>query len=264
MVTSDLSGVRIIVTRAQHQAGSFARLLRDRGAEVEEIPTIEIRPPADSSALDSALRRLSEYDWLILTSVNGVEALFRRAHEIAANFSRLKNIQICAIGPATRRAIERRKLAVAVVPQQYVAESVVDALRAEVRGKRVLLVRAKEARDVIPRELRQAGADVTVAAAYETVVPERARERLLARLTSGQNPDVITFTSSSTARHLVSLLGGADAARRQLARVTLASIGPVTSATLREAGLQPSIEATEYTMAGLVEALERWRGARAR
>src|SRR5438270_1140191 len=169
MVTSDLNGVRIIVTRAQHQAGSLARMLRERGAEVQEIPTIEIRPPADSSALDSALRRLSEYDWLIRTSVNGVEALFRRAEQLGISVTPLHDVQICAIGPATRRAVEKREFKVAAVPRQYVAESVVEALRAKVRGKRVLLVRAKEARDVIPRELQKAGAEVTVAAAYETV-----------------------------------------------------------------------------------------------
>lgn len=264
MAKPDLSGLRILVTRAQHQAGSLARMLRERSAEVEEIPTIEIRPPADSAALDAALRDLAQYDWLILTSVNGVEALFRRAQELGADVSPLKSTQICAIGPATRRAIEKRRLNVAVVPQQYVAEAVVDALRPQVRGKRVLLVRAQEARDVIPRELQQAGAEVTVAAAYETVVPHGARERLQAALASEQRPDMITFTSSSTVRHLVSLLGGAGAARQQLSAIALASIGPVTSATLREAGLQPSMEAAEYTMAGLADAIAQWNAVRAR
>lgn len=259
MTASDLSGLRIIVTRAEHQAGSLARMLRERGAEVEAIPTIAIRPPADSSALDDALRELASYEWLILTSVNGVDALFGRAEKLGVDLAVLKQIWICAIGPATRRAIEKCGMNVALVPKHYVAESVVEALQGKVSGKRVLLVRAKQARDVIPRELRKAGADVTVAAAYETTVPAGARERLLRRLQSKPRPDVITFTSSSTARHLIALLGGAKTAREHLSEVALASIGPVTSSTLREGGLQPQIEAGEYTMAGLVNAIVRWR-----
>lgn len=259
MTASDVSGLRILVTRAEHQAGSLARMLRERGAEVEAIPTIEIKALADSSALDAALRQLADFDWLILTSVNGVEALFARAEELGVSLAALKQIQICAIGPATRRAIEKRGMKVAVVPKQYVAESVVEALRGKVDEKRILLVRAKEARDVIPRELRKAGADVTVVTAYETTVPAGARERLLTTLKSKQRPDVITFTSSSTARHLIALVGGAKAARLQLSGVALASIGPVTSATLRDAGCEPQIEASEYTMAGLVDAIVRWR-----
>jgi uroporphyrinogen-III synthase len=258
MATSDLSGLRIVVTRAKHQAGSLARMLRERGAEVEEIPTIEIRPPADFAPLDNALRQLSSYDWLVLTSVNGVEALFSRAEKMRADLSPLKELQICVIGPATRRAIEKRGFDVAVVPRQYVAESVVEALRSEVRGKRVLLVRAKEARDVIPRELRKLAAEVNVVAAYETVVPASARKRLLSLFQSKEPPDAITFTSSSTARHLVAMLGGPAEAREILCDVALISIGPVTSATLREAGLTPAVEASEYTMPGLLAAIIDW------
>ena len=258
MATSDFSGLRIVVTRAHHQAGSLARMLRERGAVVEEIPTIEIKLPATFEPLDQALDHVASYDWLILTSANGVEALWNRAEQIGTDLSPLGKLRICAIGPATQRAIQSRGLQVAVVPPQFVAESVVEALRLEVRGKRVLLVRAKEARDVIPRELRHAGAKVDVVAAYETVTPEGARQRLLSILNSKNRPHAITFTSSSTARHLIAMLGGPDAARQLLNDIALVSIGPVTSATLREAGLTPAGEAGQYTIGGLVDALAGW------
>jgi len=258
MATSDLSDFGIVVTRAHHQAGSLARLLRERGANVEEIPTIEIKPPASFGPLDLALRDLASYDWLILTSVNGVEALWGRGDEIGTDLLPLQKLQICAIGPATQRAIQKRGAQVAVVPKQFVAESVVEALRSAVRGKRALLVRAKEARDVIPRELRNAGAEVDVVTGYETVVPEGARQRLLSILDSKKRPDAITFTSSSTARHLIAMLGGPDRTRELLRAIALVSIGPVTSATLREAGLAPACEAGQYTIHGLVDAIGDW------
>lgn len=262
MSAEDLSDLRIVVTRAQHQSASLAGMLRKRGAKVDEIPTIEIRPLRDFSPLDSALGNLAGYDWLVVTSANGVEALFDRAAQANLDLSRLKAMQICAIGPATRNAVQRRGLPVSVVPERYVAESVVEVLRDRVKGKRVLLARATEARDVIPRELGAHGASVDVVSVYETTVPEGSRERLLAALNSGRRPDVITFTSSSTARHLIAMLGGAETAGRQLDRIALASVGPVTSTTLRQAGLAPAIEAREFTMTGLVEAISRWHRSR--
>lgn len=243
-----LAGQRVLITRAQKQASSLSALLRREGAQVVAIPAIEIRPPRSYRPLDEALRRLGEYDWLVLTSVNGVDAMFRRLRG-----QEVKGPKVAAIGPATRRALAERGVRVAVMPKEYVAESVVRALRGKARGKRVLLVRAKVARDVIPRELRRAGAVVDVVEAYETATPRRSASRLGRALTGGQRPDVITFTSSSTARNFVALVRD----RRLLRGIALASIGPVTSATLRELGLTPAIEAQEYTMAGLVKAIVR-------
>lgn len=244
-----LAGRRILITRAKKQAGSLAALLRAQGATVIQIPSIEIRPPKSYAALDSALRDLASYDWLILTSVNGVEALFARLAKLRKRASALQHLKITAIGPATKRAIEERRLRVDVVPREYVAESVVRALRRRVKGKRVLLVRAKVARDVIPQQLRRAGAHVDVVEAYETVVPKDSARRLKAAL-NGNRPDVITFTSSSTVRNFMALAG-----KNKLNGIRLASIGPVTSATLRELGHKPTISAREYTMAGLVKAI---------
>ena len=295
-----LSGIRVLVGRARHQASVLSNELRALGAEVIEIPFIEIRKPKSFQPMDSALKNLESYDWLILTSVNGVEAMWNRleklrlvsrdlirksknrpsknreghdfsrttrtANLIAASVAAGRRLRIATIGPATKNAIEDRGLKVDVVPKEYVAESVVRSLRLRVQGKRVLLVRAKVARDVIPRELRSAGALVDVVEAYETVVPETSRRKLAALLKKpSRSPHIVTFTSSSTVRNFVELLGGSRAASRILHAVDgqecpphtirFASIGPVTSATLRELGLSVDVEAVEYTIPGLVRAI---------
>ena len=264
----------MLVGRARHQAGALSGELRKLGATVLEIPFIEIHKLRSFKPLDSALLNISGYDWLILTSVNGVEAMWERLAKLRLTKTNLKHLRIAAIGPATKKAIEQRVGKVDVVPKEYVAESVVRSLRRRVKGKRVLLVRAKVARDVIPRELRKAGAHVEVVEAYETVVPQSSRIRLRSVLQSSQQrPQVVTFTSSSTVKNFVALLGSREItgqgqqSRGQAARVRtnsihaslhgmrLASIGPVTSATLRELGLRVDVEAKEFTIPGLVEAI---------
>jgi uroporphyrinogen-III synthase len=250
-----LAGLRVLVGRARHQAGALSGELRRLGATVLEIPFIEIRKPRSFKPLDSALKNLAEYDWLILTSVNGVEAMGERLEKLHLTKADLKHLHIAAIGPATKKAIEQRGPKVDVVPKEYVAESVVRSLRRRVRGERVLLVRAKIARDVIPRELRKAGARVDVVEAYETVVPQSSRMRLRGALGNPRRrPHVVTFTSSSTVRNFVALLGSG---KTRLDGIRLASIGPVTSATLREFGLRADIVAKQYTIPGLVAAIIR-------
>ena len=260
-----LAGCRVLVSRAQKQAGALSSALRELGCEVLEIPFIEIRRPSSYRPLDESLQNLANYDWLILTSVNGVGALFGRMDKCKVSAAALAGRNIAAIGPATRKAIEARGVEVHVTPKEYVAESVVRALARRVKGKRVLLVRAKVARDVIPRELRNAGARVDVIEAYETVAPESSRKRLLSALANGaRKPHAITFTSSSTVKNFVLLLG-LRRARAALKKTVLrngihsASIGPVTSATLREFGLPVDIEAREYTVPGLVAAILKYR-----
>ncbi len=252
-----LRGVRVLVGRAKHQAGALSKELRKCGATVLEIPFIEIREPRSFTPLDSALKNLDTYDWLVLTSVNGVDAMWTRLQKLHATRS-LRNLagtlRIAAIGPATKKALEQRGLTVDVVPKEYVAESVVRSLRAKVKGKRVLLVRAKVARDVIPRELRRAGAHVDVVEAYETVVPPASARRLQAALKNPKTrPQVVTFTSSSTVKNFMALLGKKHA--RALDGILMSSIGPVTSATLREVGLRPDVQAKEFTIPGLVSAI---------
>jgi uroporphyrinogen-III synthase len=248
-----LSGVRVLVGRARHQASALSGELRKLGATVLEIPFIEIRKPRSFKPLDSALQNLDGYDWLILTSANGVEALWQRLSKLRLTKRNLKHLRIAAIGPATKKAIEQQGGKVDIVPKEYVAESVVRSLRRRVQGKRVLLVRARVARDVIPRELRRAGARVHVVEAYETVIPQSSATHLRSALGNSRlRPHVVTFTSSSTVRNFVTLLG---ARRAKLDGIRLASIGPVTSSTLRELGLRVDIEAKEFSIPGLVAAV---------
>ena len=253
-----LCGCRVLVSRAKKQAGVLSSQLRDLGCEVIEIPFIEIRKPKSFRPLDRALGNLATYDWLILTSVNGVEALFERMAKKRLGAEDLAHLKIAAIGPATKGAIEKHGLSVTATPKEYIAESVVSTLRRRVKGKRVLLVRAKVARDVIPRELRKVAAVVDVSEAYETVAPKSSAKKLRSLLANEKRrPHVITFTSSSTVKNFVGLLGlrEARAALKKTHGIHSASIGPVTSATLREFGLPVHIEAEEYTVPGLVKAI---------
>ena len=232
-----------------------------------EIPFIEIRKPQSYRPLDDALKNIRNYDWLILTSANGVEAMWERVRKLRITRPKLKHLQIAAIGPATKKAIVKHGLKVKMVPEEYVAESVVKGLRDKVNGKRVLLIRAKVARDVIPEELRSAGAQVDVVEAYETVVPEKSGVRLRALMRSAaRRPHIVTFTSSSTARNFAELLHGTGAppnsgkdprkaAVDSFNGIQFASIGPVTSATLRELHMPVAIEAREFTMGGLIRAI---------
>jgi len=253
-----LAGLRILVGRARHQASSLSSALRDLGAEVFEIPFIEIRKPRSYKPLDRALRNIESYDWLILTSVNAVDAIWERLKKLRFSNNKFAHLKIAAIGPATADAIKEHGQKFQVVPKEYIAESVVKSLRNRVKGKRVLLARAKVARDVIPQELRKLGAHVDVVEAYETVIPQSSRKRLNEALKSKtRRPQLITFTSSSTVRNFTALLKG-SAQRgnlKQLDGILFASIGPITSATLRQLGLRVDIEAELYTIPGLVAAI---------
>lgn len=255
-----LEGKRVLVTRAQSQANSLANLLEKHGAQVSEIPFIDFLPPESWEPLDWSLREILDYDWLILTSVNGVSAFFDRAQHLGMIIDELQHLKVAAIGPATEQAIADRGLIVDVVPALYVAEEVVKALRRKlVKGDRVLLVRAAVARDIIPVELAGMGVKVDVREAYRTVLPEGSKDRLLQALTRDQDerPDVITFTSSSTVENLMKMAVGSEIPQH-LAGIKFAAIGPVTAAALKSYGLPVNIEAEEYTMAGLVRAIEKF------
>ncbi len=245
-----LAGTRIVVTRARDQAGVLCARLTGLGAEVIEFPTIEIRAAEDYRPLDEAIGRLASYDWLIFTSANGVRFFLERLRRCGADLASLR-ARICAIGPATRRAVEALKLKVDLMPAEYVAESLVAAFASEnLAGKRILLPRAGIARDVVPVELAARGAHVDVVEAYRTVVPEQA-PALAAQIFAGaRKPDWITFTSSSTVTNFVAAAGAAS-----LDGVRVASIGPVTTATARQHGIQVTVEASRFTIDGLIEAI---------
>ncbi len=243
-----LHGRRIVVTRAREQAGSLSAILRSLGAEVIELPTIEIQPAADYSALDEAISQLPGYAWLLFTSANGVRFFLERLDRSAADLRSIHG-RICAIGPATRDALERFHIKVDLTAQEYVAEGLLDALSAyDLTDARILIARAAVARDLLPTELSRRGAKVDVVDAYRTVPPAGLPTRAGAIL--AHQPDWITFTSSSTAQNLIDGIG-ADALRNS----RCASIGPITSATLRKSGVAVAVEAATFTVPGLVEAI---------
>jgi uroporphyrinogen III methyltransferase/synthase len=245
-----LFGKRMVVTRAREQADALASRLEALGAAVIELPTIEIQPAADPAPLERAIACLAEYDWLIFTSANGVKYFLKALDQSAVDLRALR-ARICAIGPATRAAVEALHLKVDLMGAEYVAEGLIAAFSAHnLAGKRVLLPRAAAARHLLPVELAKRGAKVDVVEAYRTVMPRDAAEHAREVFAAAHRPDVITFTSSSTVRNSVEA-AGADA----LAGVKVASIGPVTSRTARELGLKVHCEAREFTIDGLVEAV---------
>lgn len=261
-----LGGRKILITRARHQARALSESLESQGAEVLAIPAIEIVPPDSYDGLDDALRHANQYQWLILTSVNGAEALAGRMEHLARTtfpvahtvFDSSDSLRIAVMGPATARALESHGIAVDLVPERFVAESLADALRDQVFGQKVLLVRARTARDVLPLELERAGAQVDVVDAYQTVVPEASRAALRQAFANPDDlPDAVTFTSSSTVTNFFRLMREAGIPGWPV-RMAAASIGPITSRTLLEHGIEPVVEATEYTIPGLVAALCRW------
>jgi len=243
-----LFGQRIVLTRAEEQAGESAEQLRRLGAEVIAAPTIEIVEPSSWAPIDAAIAKLETYDWLIFTSRNGVERFLARLDASERDLRAVKG-SIAAIGPATAEALAQARLKVDCRPQEFVAESLLDALDAELTGKKILIARAEVAREVLPEELRRRGASVNVAPVYRTVVPDSAT---LHKSMAEKKPDWVTFTSSSTVRHFIEMVG-----KEALADTRIASIGPITSATLRELGIEPTVEAEPHTMDGLIAAIVR-------
>ncbi len=249
-----LYGKRIAVTRTREQAGLLRDQLTALGAEVIEIATIEIRDPVSWEPLDSALRRLQDFDYLLLTSANGVRSFLRRLRAYGRDVDDLKGVILGAIGPATAAELSKSGAKADVVPREYTAEGLLEALGdRDLHGKAFLIPRAKVARDVLPRVLTEKGARVEVVEAYETIVPRFAPGELQ-RLLSPP-PDVITFTSSSTASNFGKLAG--ELKIPDLLRgVAIASIGPITSKTVATLGLVVTIEAKESTIPALVRAIE--------
>ena len=251
-----------MVTRAKGQAETLAARLRALGADAVEMPTIEIRPAADYGPLDRAIAELGAYDWLIFTSANGVRFFMDRLDRSAADLRALR-ARICAIGPATRAAIEALHLKVDLMGKEYVAEGLLEAFAShDLAGSRVLLPRAAVARDLVPAELARRGARVDVVEAYRTVVPGGAGERIRESFRRRAQTGWIAFTSSSTVQNFVNAAGGTAV----LDGVKIVSIGPVTTRTARELGLEVAAEARPFTVDGIVDALRGvvWRLLRGR
>lgn len=256
--TQPLFGKRILVPRPAHQAQETARAIRDRAAEPLLAPAIEIGPSPDPQRLRRAAREAGRYDWVIFTSVNGVECFFRALAEEKLDARAFGSARLAVIGPRTEQALRARGLLADRVASEYVAEALVESLLDAQQGRplgRVLLARAKVARDVVPERLRAAGAEVDVVAAYEThAVSGAAAERMgeLVRTSA----DIVLLTSSSMAQSLVAALGP-DAATC-LENVVVACIGPVTADTARALGVRVDVVAQTYTVDGLLDSLEAW------
>lgn len=249
-----LFGKRIVITRARAQASGLVSLLTRLGADCLEIPTIQITAPKDTAPLQQAVVNLKSYDWLVFTSVNGVKYFFDTLFGMGQDVRALGHLKFACIGPVTKERLADHGIISDILPQTYRAESVVEAFSSmEMKGKKVLLPRAKKARTILPRELTRMGAVVDEVTAYETILSSQGRETLIEMLTL-REIDAITFTSSSTVSNFMSLLESQDA-RNLLKDVIIASIGPITSDTARSLGLEPDIEADPYTIPGLVDAL---------
>jgi uroporphyrinogen III methyltransferase/synthase len=252
--TRPLMGKSIVVTRAREQASDLVQHLSDLGAECLECPTIKVAPPGDAKPLDRAMENLSSYDWLIFTSVNGVNFFFERLFQKNKDVRALKDIHTAVIGPATEKRLFDFGLKSDIVPESYRAESVVKAFaEKDVTGKKILLPRAKEARPVLPLELKKMGADVDEVEAYRTHGVKDNADVLLARLKE-RSIDMITFTSSSTAKNFHALFPNEDL-KDLMQGITIASIGPVTADTARDLGFDVHIVAESYTIPGLCQAI---------
>jgi uroporphyrinogen III methyltransferase/synthase len=256
MSKAPLNGKRILITRAREQSGEFATLLKKTGAEVMELPTIEIVPPLSWKELDRVFPRLRSYDWLIFTSANGVHFFWQRLREKGK--TRLPpSIKVCAIGPATAKQLKEKKISVDYMPKEFIAESILDGFQKKfIKGKRILLARAKKARDILPKGLRKMGAKVDVVEVYRTIKPRGGSKRLRQLLTDGKI-NVITFTSSSTVNHFVDLLKKEDLQKR-LKGIAIACIGPVTAKTAKEWGMKVQIQPKEYTIPRLTKAIAEY------
>lgn len=249
-----LFGRRIVVTRAREQASSLATTLQELGAEVVQFPTIRIEPVKDNSALDEAVARVASYSWIIFTSVNGVRCFWNALRAAGRDARALGLARIAAIGPATARALEAHGLYPDLVPEKYVAESVVEALEktGSLAGASILLPRAARAREVLPESLVRAGASVDVVACYETVPEDAPKEEILQRILAG-DIDCVTFGSSSTVDNFFSLVPAQT--MKEHPEILLAAIGPVTARTIESYGLRTGLVPDNFSIPHLVEAL---------
>ena len=248
-----LFGRTVVVTRAREQASESAALFARKGAHVIQFPTITISPLRDYGELDEAVANLSRYGWLVFTSVNGVRFFRERLHALKLDARALHGVKVAAIGPATAKAVEAMGVYADLVPSSYVAEGVAEAmLKLGMKGQRVLLPRAREAREVLPEALRAAGAEVDVITAYENVPSEENREEVMKALEEGRL-DCVTFGSSSTVRNFLASIPMETLQKHP--EVRFAAIGPVTAKTMHEMGMNVDIQPEQFTIPALVDAV---------
>ena len=248
-----LFGKCVLVTRPKEQAAPFVKLLEAEGARIIEFPTIEIKPPRSFKRLDRAIKNLRDYDWIVFTSVNGVDRFLGRLRERGRDIRDLYGIKVAAIGSKTAQSLERAGIAVETVPRDFRAEGLIEIFSGiDIKDKKILIPRAKEARSILPDTLLDMGARVDVAEAYETKKPSSRDTKIIKKLLENKMIDVLTFTSSSTARNFFSKIGNIPK------KTVIACIGPVTAGTVKEAGYKPTITPDEYTVDGLADAIVRY------
>jgi uroporphyrinogen III methyltransferase/synthase len=253
--TRPLFGRRILVTRAAGQTEEFTEILEGYGAETVSAPAIKIVPPRDYKPLDGAIRKLFAYDWALFTSVNGVRYFFERLYKKGYDVRELKGVKICAIGPATEKAVRERGLKVDLIPKEHRAEGVIEALgRKNIRNKRFLLPRAEVAREVLPEEIKKLGGKIDVVPVYRTVKPLKEAKDL-ARILS--TVDIATFTSSSTVENFIGLFKKEDL-KTLLKGKAIACIGPITARTVKRHGLKVDIMPKRYTLSALARAMAEY------
>jgi uroporphyrinogen III methyltransferase/synthase len=251
-----LFGRKIVVTRTRSQASALAMSLRDLGAQVVEFPTIEIKPWEDRSLLDQAIAQIDQYSWIVFTSANGVDIFFNRLFELGMDSRILRNVRFAVIGSETAECLKRYGIVSDLVPREFTSEGLLDAfrqLKTDFKGENLLFPVSEIARDILPNELEGMGAQVNVVSVYRTLIPEYSRDEIDAVF--GLEPDLVTFTSSSTVANLVRILDGQPRKKyRELIRG--ASIGPVTSSKASELGVRIVVEALEHTISGLVASIK--------
>jgi uroporphyrinogen III methyltransferase / synthase len=253
-VEKPLAGRKIVVTRAGAQAYGLVEQIEKAGGEVIEVPTIEIQPPASFAAFDAAVKNIEQYDWLIFTSVNSIAPFLERLRVGGKTVESVHALQVGAIGPETAKRLASAGITASLVPERYQAEGILDAVKPEaMKGKRVLIPRAAEAREILPDTLRAWGATVEVVIAYRTALPS-VNTAPLAELLRQRKIDVITFTSSSTVKNFVRLFDGQNLTEIA-AGSAIACIGPITASTAEQAGGRPEIVAAEFTINGLTRAI---------
>jgi len=252
-----LFGKKILVTRAKEQASDLSERVRDLGGIPIEFPTIEVIPPESWADADHCAAQMAVYDWVIFTSANGVKFFLERIFALGRDIRDLKGPRICAIGPKTAEALDALKVKVDLVPSEYRAESIFEGLKKEdLKGKRLLIPRAKLSRDVLPQELRKTGASVDVVEVYQTIRPAGNAEEVK-RLLRNKSISAITFTSSSTVSNFADLVG-INEVRDLMAGVAIASIGPITAERARTLGIKTTVMPEEFTIPALVEALAEY------
>ncbi|MDD4601386.1 Siroheme synthase [bioreactor metagenome] len=253
-----LFGKKVLVTRAREQASILTDQLEKLGADCLEAPAIKIVPPDSFDPLDQAIKNLATYHWLIFTSANGVDYFYKRLHDAGRDSRALAGIKVAAIGIQTAKRLKEYGVVADIVPAEFRAEGIVEALEGLVEpGMKVLIPRARVARDILPEKLQEMGAAVDVVPAYQTILGETNGASIAEQLNHGEI-EIITFTSSSTVTNLLTLLG--DGGAQLVARAKVACIGPITAATCIDNGIEPDIIAEDFTITGLVKAIANLYG----